>query len=115
MWFRSVPKDSESSIYVFRFRKELQSFAELLGECGYRRPEIKFFSERPRAEIWIQTTFGFSALIALIRVTGEMGLPLGAIVIAPQLLPNSAKEFLTKVLQGLTVRFELCSLKNMSV
>ncbi len=115
MWFRTLPNDSESPIYVLRFRKELEDFAKSLGECGYRLPEVTFSRNPPRAEIWTNTKFGFSALIALVRVTGEVGLPFDAVVLSPELLPESAKESLTKALAGLTVRFELCSLNNMRV
>lgn len=108
-------EDSEDSVYVFRFRREIEVFAKLLGECGYRLPEVTFSRNPPRAEIWTNTKFGFSALIALVRVTGEVGLPFDAVVLSPELLPESAKESLVKALRGLTVRFDLCSLNSMRV
>lgn len=106
-------EDSKDSTYVFRFRKPLKDFAKSLGEHGYVDPCVKFFRDRPRAEIWTNTKFGFSALIALVRVEGEMGCPSDVMIISPVLLPDPAKESFTKALSELTVRFELCSLRNM--
>lgn len=94
----------DDEVYVFRFRKELEEFANRLGEMGFA-VRIRFFREQPRAEI--RTWFGFGRLIALIRVHGEMGVPHIAVITFPKSLPAFAKRFLRKKFPTLDVRFNV--------
>ena len=104
MWFRSLPNDAGSPIYVLRFRNELNSFGRYLDQRGYLWPRPRFFRDPARAEV--RTLFGFGALISAIRVHGEMGLPDEAIITSTQPMPISAQEFLKGRLSQLKVCFE---------
>ncbi len=105
-------EDSKSPYYVLRFRSKLKGFANSMGQYGYEGAHVRFFSDKARAEIWTETIMG-SWVLAVIKVTGEMGCACDATVISPESLPNPVKESLIRALSGLKVRFELCSLRNM--
>ncbi len=104
MWFRSVPDDSESPFYVFRFRKELNEFLEKWYDCGFL-PRILFFQNPPRAEI--RTLFGLGSLMAEIKVHGEEGSPSTVVVTSPKAIPITNRWFLMEKLKGLKVRFKV--------
>ena len=108
-------QEKTDGVYVFRFRTEIQHFAQKLGQCGYQSPQVKLFRSSPRAEIWTGVRLGFSTLLAFIKVTGEMGQAFTVTVFSPEPLPKPAKQYFTKALPGLTVCFEQYSLRQKTV